>query len=187
MLAAFVLVAVFVFGGCFNLGGGGTTTDTTSKVYETNEYAIKIPREWEVIGKNEFTSEVPPETDVVFRNNVKNETFTANVVIVKNTLQENLPTLEYAKRVYNRQQSGLYDFKEVKKDPFKIKIGGKEEETFFLRFEARKSLDEQPVRYFQTYAVKGNNAYIITGGTSLQENEATAKLIEDTVKSFVLK
>jgi hypothetical protein len=177
-------------GGCFNLGGSQTTqkpVDERSKVYETNEFTITVPKTWEVIEKKDFTSDVPAETVVVFRNNVKNETFTANMVIVKNTLQEPIATLEYAKMVLNRQKSGLYDYKESRRDETKITIGGNEDPTFFTLFEAKKSTEENSVRYLQTYGIKGKSAYIVTGAVSTQENDSVVKDIENMVKSFKLK
>lgn len=190
--AVIATTAIFTFSGCFNLGGsttgtGSKTIDEKSKLYETNAFSIIIPKDWEIIEKDSFTSEVPQETVVVFRNNVKNETFTANVNIVQNNLQQPTSSVEYSKLVNNRQKSGLFDYKETKKDNTKVKIGDKDEDTVLLAFEAKKSTDEKIVRYIQTYAVKGNSAFIITGAISPQENDSTVKTVEDMVKSIVLK
>ena len=185
-------LSIFLLGGCFNLGGGSTssgtkTVDERSKLYDTNDFSVVIPKDWEIISKAEFTAGVPEETEVVFRNNVKNEDFTANVNIVKNNLQEPISTVEYSKRVENRQSSGLYDYKESKNDPIKITIGDKQVDSFYKLFEAKKGPDEKLVRYMQIYGVKGDSAYIITGAVSPKENDAVIKTIEDIVKSFKLK
>jgi len=191
IMIASALAALFFLGGCINLSGSSpsqtTPADEKNKTYETSAFTISIPTEWEVIESKQFTSEVPPETVVVFRNNVKNETFTANVVIVKNALQTAEPTLEYAKMVLNRQQSGLVNYKETRRDDAKVSIGGKDTDTFLAEFQAKKTASDQTVRYIQTYAVKDNAAYIVTGAMSTQENDSTAKTIEDMVKSFKLK
>jgi len=184
-------ILFFSVAGCIDLGGSSssqaTPTDDKSKAYETAAFTITIPKEWEVIGEKQFTSIVPGETVVVFRNNVKNETFTANVVIIKNSLLEPVDNLEYAKMVLNREKTGLYDYKESRRDEAKISIGGKELPTFFADFQAKKSSEEKLVRYLQTYAVKDNAAYIVTGGASPKENDSTIKTIEEMVKSFKLK
>jgi hypothetical protein len=193
-IAAIVLtsLALLSLSGCFNFGGGNApatkkTADTNSKTYDTAEFTITVPKDWEVIEKTQFTSDVPAETMVVFRNNVRNETFTANVNIVRNNLRTPLSTLDYAKEVINRQSAGLPNYKESKRDPIKISISGKDEDSFFTTFEARKATGEQLVRYVQTYGIKGSAAYIVTGSFSPQENENTAKIIEDAVKSFSIK
>lgn len=189
--AAFLIIGSLTLAGCFNFGSGSTTqtpkTDATTKVYETGDFTITVPVAWEVIEKKDFTSDVPTQTVVVFRNNVKNETFTANIVIINNALQQPVETLEYAKMVNNRQKSGLYDYKETTHEDFKISIGGNDVNTYFVGFEAKKTAAENAVRYLQTYAVKGNNAYIVTGALSPAENDSVAKTIEDAVKSFKLK
>ena len=182
---------IFALSGCFNLGGSGTaatkTVDDKTKIYETDEFSITLPKTWEVIEKKDFTSDVPSETSVVFRNNVKNESFTANVVIVKNNLLDPVITLDYAKMVNNRQESGLFNFKESRKEDIKISVGGNEEATLFVLFEAKKAAEEKLVRYLQTYGVKGKSAFIVTGAVSPQDNDSVVKNIEEIVKSFKLK
>jgi hypothetical protein len=191
IMIAISLTSLVYFGGCINLSGSPqsqtTPADEKNKIYETNAFTISVPKEWEIIESKQFTAEVPPETVVVFRNNVKNETFTANVVIIKNTLLSAKTTLEYAKMVLNRQQSGLIDYKESKRDEVKVKIAGQDTNTLLAEFQAKKSASDQMVRYIQTYAVKENNAFIVTGAMSTKENDSIAKTIENMIKSFQLK
>lgn len=184
-----LLITTFSLTACINLGGGSSTKtdDTRNKTYENSEFSIVIPKDWEIIEKKDFTSDVPDVTMVVFRNNVKNDTFTANVNIVRNSLQENTNTSEYAKMVYNRQKSGLYDFNELKREDIKLKIGSKEEPSTFLSFQAKKATDQLDVKYLQTYLAKNNFAYIVTGAVSPKENDVTVQTIESIVKSFQLK
>ena len=189
------LVAISIltigFSGCFSFGSGGTPqttpTDETSKLYDTSEFQIVVPKDWDTINQNEFTAEVPDETQVVFRNNVKNETWTANVTVVKKNLQQPMESLEFAKMVINRQSSGLTDYSETRKDESKIKVGEDEDATLFTAFTARKSAEDKVVRYMQTYGVRGDKGYIILGSFSPQESEATVQQVEKIVKSFVLK
>lgn len=189
------LLCTGLLSGCFNFSGTSGTTatgnqtsvDEQHKLYETNVFSTVIPKTWDVYEKDDFTSDVPEETIVVFRNNVKNENFTANVNIVQNNLQQPVSLLDYAKMVNNRQRSGLYDYKEIKKEDFKMKIGSKEEPSYIVMYEAKKSPDEKVVRYIQGYGISGNSAYIITGAISTQENDNVVKTIEEIVKSFKLK
>jgi len=185
-------VSPLLLGGCLNFGGGKQTPSTiaedqTNRVYETPEFAVKFPRVWDLIEKKDFTADVPQETVVVFRNNVKNEDFTANINVVRNVLQNQKETLEYAKEVIQRQMTGLYEYKELKRDSTKITINGQQVDTYFLIFEAKKDLADQPARFIQTFGVKGNNGYIIMGAVSTKEDAGVQKTVEDIVKSFTVK
>ena len=152
--ATILIIATFALSGCFNFGslfGGGPSktavvADDKNKLYENSDFSVKIPKDWEIIEPKDFTSEVPRETQVVFRNNVKNETFTANVTIIKNGLQTPMPSLEYAKMVINRQKLGLIDYKESSKDDYKVSVSGKDDPTFFTKFEAKKGADEKVLK-----------------------------------------
>jgi len=182
------LSTIFLLSGCFSGSNNtNTTADTRFRVYDAQDYSLLVPKDWDTIDKSQFTSQVPAQTDIVFRNNVKNENFTATIAIMRPVLQEPIPTLEYAKMVYNRESSGLYDFKVIRKDPMKIKIGDKEEDTYFLIFEAREAPDGKLVRYIETSGTKGNAAFIAKAGLSSQENENTRQLLEDVIKSFRIK
>jgi hypothetical protein len=185
----FPIISIFFLSGCINLGGSSAnkTDDARIKTYDGGAYSVKMPAEWEIIEKKDFTSDVPDVTMVVFRNNVKNETFTANVNIVLNPLQQTTPTVEYAKMVINRQKGGLIDFKEIKREDTKIQIGGKGADSLFLVFDARKNADNPLIRYFQTYAVKDKQAYIISGALSPGEDNVMMQTVESIVKSLQLK
>ncbi len=183
------ILMTFFFSGCMNLQGNTTTKtdDPRLKTYDSSDFSLKTPKDWEIIEKKDFTADVPDVTVVVFRNNIKNETFTANVNIVKNYLQETMPTLEYAKNVLNRQKGGLFNFKENKREELKLKVGGQDTSTIFIQFEAKKGTDQPTVRYIQTYAVKEKWAFIITGALSTKENDVVLQSIENIIKSFQVK
>jgi len=184
-----LLVAmVLAFSGCFSFGGDedAQTTEEGFTTYKTANFSVDVPSAWDVLNQDEFTSDVPDVTVVVFRNNVKNETFTANVNIVAKQIQEAVSSDEYAKLVVNRQSSGLVDYSEISKDSAKVMIGGSEADTLLTKFEARKDVDDNLVRYIQTYGVKGNTAFIVTGAISPQESESVVQLVEKVVKSFAL-
>lgn len=186
-----MLLALFSLTGCFNFGGDepadGAVNDGTVSTYQTTDFRITIPADWEVIDQNDFTSDVPSETLVVFRNNIKNETFTANVNIVQRALQEPVSSLEYANLVNNRQKSGLVDYNETRKETLTIPFGDQQVDTYFTAFEARKSTSEPLIRYVQTYGVRDGSAFIVTGAFSPQETDVTSQTVENIVRSFQLQ
>lgn len=185
-----ITLSLLSLSGCFNFfeeEPQQTDSSLTSSTYQTTDFSITIPADWEVIDQNDFTSDVPPETLVVFRNNVKNETFTANVNIVQRDLQESVSSLEYANLVNNRQKSGLVDYNETHKETILLPSGDQQVDSYFTAFEARKSTSEPLIRYVQTYGVRGNSAFIVTGALSPQENDVTSQTVENIVRSFQLK
>ena len=185
-----LIMPMLFLSGCFNFNqekDKKLPTDERSRIIEHSDFTMKIPREWDVIEPKDFTSEVPQNTLMVLRNNVKNENFTANVNILKNNLQLPKETLEYAKEVINRQKNGLYNYKETKKDLVKIQIGNKKYDTYIVYFEGKKSPESELAKFVQTFGVKGNFAYIVTGAVSPNENSNTVNVVEDIVKTFVLK
>src|SRR5262249_2581887 len=140
-----------------------------------------------VIEPKDFTSDVPPETVLVVRNNVKNENFTANVNIIRRNLQNTQATLDYAKEVINRQKSGLLNYKEDKRDTSKMTIGNTQVDSYLVTFEGQKDAQSDLINFYQTYAVKGNFAYIITGAYSPKETGDNINTVQTIVKSFALK
>lgn len=190
ILFLIIIVSIPLFGGCFSIDDNGSNGSTQSqnndlaKTYSTNQFSFVYPQDWDLIEPKDFTSEIPAETQVVVRNNIKNDTFTANINVVKNDLQANKSTLDYAKEVLNRQKTGLLDYKETKRELIKIQVGGQEQETYYTEFEARLNSTEPVTRFFQTYAVKDKSGYVIMGASSLQENTATINKLQKAVLSL---
>lgn len=190
ILFLMIVLSILLFGGCFSVDDNGASGGTQSqnndltKTYSTNQFSFIYPQDWDLIEPKDFTSEIPAETQVVVRNNIKNDTFTANINVVKNDLQANKSTLDYAKEVLNRQKTGLLDYKETKRDLIKIQIGGQEQETYYTEFEARLNSTEPVTRFFQTYAVKDKSGYVIMGASSLQENTAIINKLQKATLSL---
>ena len=187
-LAVIVMLSAVALSGCFNLSSKTTTTvDDKNKLYETADYTVTLPKEWDVIGKDKFTSDIPQNTDVVFRNNVKNETFTANINILKNKLLQTITTSDYAKMVLNREASGLTDYSEKRRDSYNVSIGGANNASLLAEFEGRKSTGDQLVHYVQVYAVKNNDAYIVTAAVDPKDTSGVLNTVQNIVKSFKVK
>jgi len=189
ILIATLITATTILSGCFNFGSDNPDTGTTgeSKTYETTEYALEIPKDWEVISKDKFTSEVPNDSQIVFRNNIKSDAFTANTVIVKRTVNSNESSLEFAKKALNNESSSLTDYKETRRETYSLKIGDQTEDTYIAYFEAKKSASEPLTKYIQTYGVRGTSGFIVTGAFSPEEEQNTVQKVENIIKSFRLK
>jgi len=185
---ALVTFTLLALSGCGSSTAPKTpTANEQSRIIDNPEYTMTIPREWDVIESKDFTSDVPQETQLVVRNNVKNETFTANVNIIRRNLQTTQETLDFAKSVINRQQTGLLNYKEDKRDVSKMTIGSKQVDSYVVTFEGKKDAQSDQLKFVQTYAVKGTFGYIVSGSYSLQETSDNMNTVETIVKSFSLK
>lgn len=189
-----IFLSVLTLTACFGPGDNTVIPDASSsgspseelKAYDNGEVFFTFPSNWDVIQPKDFTSEIPEATQVVVRNNIKNETFTANVNIVRNQLQQEISTLDYAKEVITRQQSGLIDYRETSRDLVSINIGSTPVESYLVEFEARLNATDPPLNFIQTFAVSGTNGYIILGATSLQEQSTVVNSVSNIVQSFKL-
>ena len=72
-------------------------TEVGKTLYETSDFSIQVPKEWETVEKSSYPSNVPAQTQIDFRNNIKNEIFTANISISKKELPENISSEDFAK------------------------------------------------------------------------------------------
>lgn len=185
-----ILSILLTLSGCFSLDGSGSTpTDNNpagaqSRTYNNNQFSFAFPSSWDVIEPKDFTSDIPRETQVVVRNNIKNDTFTANINIVKNDLQTDKSSLDYAKEILNRQKTGLLDYKETKRELIKLPIGGQDQETYYVEFDARLNATDPVTRFIQTYAVKDRAGFIMMASYSQQENTTVIDQLQKMVKSF---
>jgi hypothetical protein len=183
------LTILLTLSGCFSLDGGTAPVDTTqgssqSRTYNNNQFSFVFPGSWDVIEPKDFTSDIPRETQVVIRNNIKNDTFTANINIVKNDLQTDKSSLDYAKEILNRQKTGLLDYKETKRELIKLPIGGQDQETYYVEFDARLNATDPITRFIQTYAVKDRGGFIMMASYSQQESTTVIDQLQKMVRSF---
>jgi len=187
-LLVLMIFALSLFSGCFgDEEETPTEVKTETSFYQTDEYSIYYPAEWEVIEKNDFTADIPKETQVVFRNNVKSDIFTANVNVSKTDISDRLTSKEYANEIINSQNKNLKNFKELAKEEVTLKIGESDINTFVYAFQGKQRTIDETVKFIQTYLAKGNSGYIATCAVSLSEDEHTSTICENMVRSLNVK
>lgn len=181
-------MVIVLLSGCFGGGDENKTTDqaTGFHPYETSEFRVNIPNEWEVLTPLNFTSDIPKNTVVAFRHNVKNPRFTTNGAIVKNEISQEVPSLDYAKALHQKIATDLGSYKELVAEQTEIKVGGKPVATLLLSIEGRETPEADLKRFIITTAVEGKNAYTMVGAF-LAGDEAVAATIETMVRSFEVK
>lgn len=190
-LVAIILILPLLTG-CFGGGDDGNGEDAMQEIpgytiYDSSEFSLQVPDEWEVLTPVNFKSDTPANTLVAFRSNVRNPKFTANVAIVRNELAAEISTYDYARGLYQKVSDDLMEFKSLALGENKIYVSGIERDSLFIYIEGRTSADADIKRFMQISGVNGKNAYIITGSFLPGENEDTINKVEKMVKSFKIK
>lgn len=162
-------------------------SEASKSNYETNEFKISYPSDWEVIDSTNYTSNVPPQIMVAFRSNIKNEVFTANLNISKNDLNEDISSMDFAKSSMAKAKSTLVSFEEISNENYSVELNGEPVETLITEFQGKKIASDPTVRFKRLSLVKGNQAFTVSGAYLPSEDEGVINAIDEMLRSFVLK
>lgn len=186
------LVSLFAFTGCFDsLKGNGTTTVTeelNEKTYETSDFSIKIPRDWEIIERADMRSDIPPEVRVMFLNNVKDPFYTASIVITSQALDTEYNNLDFAKLMIDKHKDTVNDFAELSRESINLENSkGESVESMLFKFQGRETYDSDLINVQETYFVDSKTVYTITSGYAPYEDAGVIVKLTDALKSFQIK
>ena len=189
MIALLIAIPI-TLSGC----GGSSDQDTTQNIdtsgklsYESNDFKILYPQDWEVISPSNFTSNVPSEIMIAFRNNIKNEVFTANVNVSKTTLGEDISSQDFAISSSSKIQNTIVSYQLIGKTDYQF-IGPRQTvETYIIDFEGKKAASEAIIHFKNLYIVDNKIGYIVTGAYLPSEDESVVKSISDMLESFSIK
>lgn len=164
-----------------------TADETGVHSYATDEIRIDVPNSWEIIPPLQFSSDVPPNTQIAFRNNIKHPRYTATVSIIKNHLDKQVSTVDYAKALLQRLKQDITGAKELGAEQVAIKIAGVDTESLMTTVEGSQQPDSEPKVYVHKVGVKNDFAFVVIG-TYLPEETAEAKdQIDKMVRSFEVR
>lgn len=187
-----VISTILILSGCFD-SSNQNPDDRTAEgfhIYETNEFKIQVPDDWETLTPLGFKSDMPRNAIGAFRSNLKNARFTPNVIIVKNELSDDISTSDYAKTMRQKITGDLISFREILTEKTNVTVAGASIETLYIYVEGRDKLDSDIKRFIQISAVKGKTAYIAIGAfltVPAQESDAAASKIGTMIRSFEVK
>lgn len=189
-LALIFIGATVLLGGC--LGGGDKEKDSVKKIegfhtYETEEFRIQAPDDWETLTPLNFASNISKNTIAAFRSNLRNLSFTPNIIILKNELSSEISSADYSKALADKLKNSLSAYREILVEKFNIMVSGKETESIFLHAEGRERPDADLKRFMQISGVKEKAAYNVLGAYLATGDEGLAKKIETVVRSFEVK
>lgn len=186
------LVSFFTFTGCLgstsNNGATSVTQDLSIKIYETSDFSIKIPRDWETIEQADMRSDIPPEVRVMFLNNVKDPFYTASIVITSQALDIEYNNLDFAKLMVDKHKDTVNDFAELSRESINLKNSkGESVESMLFKFQGRETYDSDLINVQETYFVDGKTVYTITCGYAPYEDQGVIVKLTDALKSFQIK
>lgn len=184
-----ISVIPFFLSGCFGGDDDPTAPKTIEgyKFYETSEFSLQVPEEWEILTSINFQSDVPKNTVVAFRDNMKNAKFTANIAVVRNEIPLEISTVDYTKALREKTQNRLLNSKEITIEEAKIFVGDTETDTLFIHLQGRDQPQTDLKHYMQTSGVKENTAFIAIGAYLDSSNQGLEEKIEESIKSFRIK
>ncbi|MBD3330250.1 hypothetical protein GF354_01830 [Candidatus Peregrinibacteria bacterium] len=190
LLSIFIsFFAILFLSSC--IGGEEISTDDDSTIgkynYETANFSIHIPPDWEIIENNKFTSSVPDDIVVVFRNNIKNEIFTANASVGVNILSAPLTSSDLGKSTLAKARTRLIDYREIKNEQRNVNYGEESLLGYYAMYEGKRSADSPITVFKQLFAVRGEIGYIVTAAYLPTEDETVVNYIDDLLESFSLK
>ena len=186
-----IILSAFTFTAC---GGGDdsspsldTTVGADQKLYENSELAIAYPQDWEILERDDFTSNVPAFTVVAIRSNIKNEKFTPNISVNKKDFTQDTKSIDFAKGTIEQAKNTLQNFKEIESKAVKVKFGKNELDGYLATFQGKNDAASPVVGFSQLYVVNGKTGYMITAAYLFDADQATLKMIDSSLNSFMLK
>lgn len=174
-----ILLIVSVLNGC----GSSATPAADLKTYDGGVFAIGIDPTWKIITQSEFYPEVPKETLVAFTTPEAYDGFFINVNVVKEQLTSEVSSIDYARANINLASQNLTDYEKVQEAT--VDLGGTPAMVHI--FQARLNPTENLIRFVQLYAVKGKDAYIVSGGMLPSTPKELRDAVGASVTSFRLK
>lgn len=177
------VLAIVMFAAVLNGCGSETAPEASLSIYDGGTYTINIDPTWKIITKSEFYPEVPKETLIAFTTPEAYDGFFINVNIIKEDLESDVSSIDYARANITLAAQNLTDYEKVQEA--QIDLGGLPAMVHI--YTARLNPTEKLIRFIQLYAVKGKDAYIVTGGMLPSTPKEIRDQVGASVTSFRLK
>lgn len=179
---ALIALSLLVFGctGGESITAPNDEIDTNLfDVYQTNDFAIGYPKGWKL--KDDFTSDLTQATEVAFVSHVKEFFFTPTVSVSMREVTSGVKTLDFAKVVMAQNEKSLLNFNLVDSADFALP---NIDASVLNTFQGKVQPEGDLVEYFQTYAISGTKAFIITGAHDPNGDPLLAERLIETLQNF---
>jgi hypothetical protein len=154
-LLILTLFSTFITG-CFS--GGDDTQQAGLLQQSFKNFTISIPSDWRKIFSDDFANTLPEETVALFLNKLDGDDFIQNTNVVKESLNTDATSLEYAKANVLLGSKALVDYRSVSTE--EAQLG--DLETVIHIFRARNATTEALRHYTQGYFTRDKIGFTIT-------------------------
>lgn len=171
------LVMIPFLTGCF--GSTGEETDTSLERQIFKNFSVDTPSTWRKISEENFANTIPNETVALFIKKIDGDDFIQNLNIVKESINTDASSLEYAKANILLGSKAIIDYRPINTEQTTIR----ESETVIHTFRARNSSTD-PLRHFsQSFYARDRIAYTLTC-ISKDDDQAQQEACATAVSSF---
>lgn len=188
---AILLSILFLSAGCGeaeDISSNSAASEPGKIPYETDQFLISIPEDWEILEAKNFTSNVPEGTIVAFRSNIINENFTSNLNIINKNFEEEISVQDFEKSSLAKAKNSIIDFKEISAKDFEVAISEEENvNAVIAEFEGKRIASEPVIHFKQLYIVYKGTGYTITSAHLKTEDESIVKMLDEMLNSLALK
>ena len=172
-----ILITSVLTTGCF--GGGEGEADVGFSQQAFQNFTISVPENWRKIFSEDFANTVPEETVALFVNKVEGNDFIQNLNVIKESLNTDASSLEYAKANLLLGSKALVDYRPIA--TAEATVG--EVSTVLHQFRARNATTEPLRHYTQSYFSRDRVGYTVTC-IAEDEDAVQQQLCSTVVQSF---
>lgn len=161
-------------------GNGEEAGDSAEMIRQSfKTFSIAVPGDFRRINQGNFANTIPEDTVVIYLKDAGATDFIQNANVVKESLNTNASSLEYAKANILLGSKAVTDYRRVSSE--EVEAHGVK--TVFHVFRARNSTTEPLLQYSQTYFSRDRVGYTVTC-VSQDDNPIQQASCEQIVKSF---
>lgn len=177
VFSSLLLASSLLLTGCF--GGGSEQIDVGSSIQTFQNFQIAVPSNWQKIFQEDFANTIPDETVALFLNRVEGSDFIQNVNVVKESLNTDASSLEYAKANILLGSRALVDYRPINTSESNIN----EVTTVIHTFRARNETTAPLRHYTQSYFSRNNLGYTVTC-IALEDDISQQENCSNIIQSF---
>lgn len=171
------LILAIQLTGCF---GGGDDDELAGVVRQKfKSFTVDIPSDWSKINSADFANTIPEETVAIFLKRTTGDDFIQNVNVVKESINTDASSLEYAKANLLLGSKAIVDYRATATE--EVNVNGIN--TVQHNFRARNTTTDPLRNYTQTYFVKDRVGYTVTC-IAKEDDILQQSLCDGIVKSF---
>lgn len=168
--------------------GPTTSTNPNKVIYESSDFNITVPRDWEILDNEKLPAGSPQSIIVAFKNNIKNKKFIANMNVSEyDTKDQKTTQEEVVKSMKDNFKNTLIDFKDLGDQKVNVNANKTPISAIITTFSGKSDAIEDSKNFKQLYVENNNIAYIITTSYGQDEDPEVIAKIDETINSFELK